>query len=502
MHPFIPPPRTPNDPTATHGSGRLGGVGNASDAYSMCEWGTVADVQADRYTYTVKTLKGRMLQGVPRKRMHPSDIALLPLGTTVIVRHDLGLPIIDGVLDIPATPSTTTGVPTTGATGFGGQGLNQTTNTSVGSYRSAAEPTDMLPGDMLSGNRSGARVGVLEGGVAMLRGSPMAQVRAYALQDLVEIISRNFRHITDMGIFEVTNADGRVNMSFRGATDQLGETGGDEENWTIRMDLGSVGDLFDFQLTTPQGQTLFKIHVDAGGRCEIFGLDGVIIQSGSQNDEPHIADHATDVIENIGGDHTVTVTGDETVTVQGGRTDTVDGSSTVSVGADYQLAAARDLGLSAGRNAYLNVTGAKDGNPALTTTIQGGDWKIDFGQPQFPLAGLKLKTLKGNISMESQQGGTIELKTLLGEIREDARKITLNTKTPDSVILGGTSPMGHVTIYERLESLLRVLIRLFDSHTHTSAAAGSPTTPPLVPMSAAISPMILPMKSTRVGVGG
>ena len=71
-----------------------------------------------------------------------------------------------------------------------------------------------------------------------------------------------------MGITQVTNEEGRTNMSFRGGSDQSTETGSDEEKWGIRFDLGAKGDVFNFELTTPLGQVLFRIHVDADGACE------------------------------------------------------------------------------------------------------------------------------------------------------------------------------------------------------------------------------------------
>jgi hypothetical protein len=489
----------PDPNAARRGPSRTGGIEPTNHS---AELATIISVDAARYAYNVRTHRGRSLPGLPRKRYSPADITILPVGTTVVVRFDLGLPYIDGVLDLPASPSTEQGVPVSEVGGIGGQGFNQTTDVNRGNYRGPSEPTDMLPGDTLMANSTGARVGALEGGVALLSAAQLAQVRAHVLNDLVEIISRNYRHVTDMGIFEVKNTDGRINMSFRGASDQTNEAGADEENWTCRMDLGSEGDMFNFELTTPQGQTLFRLHVDSNGRCEIFGLDGVVTQSGNRNGEPHIAEQGGDSIDTVHGARATNTGGDHLEVVEGDHRETVDGNATLLCGNDIQQAATRDLGLSAGRNAVVSVAGDKLGNTALTTSVQGGAYEVVVGQAAYPTPGYSLRTFKGDVAFRSTMGGAFKVDTPLGEINLRGRKAVINTMTPNSVILGGSALVSHVVKYEQLELFLKALLKMLDSHTHTSAAPGTPTSPPVVPFSAILSGMIKTLKSLRVGVGG
>lgn len=480
------------------GNTRLGGVG--SGPQSPSEWGTVTAVQADKYTYTVKTLRGTSLYGVPRMRLHPSDTSLLPSGTSVVLRWDLGVPVIDGCLDQPANVATGAGIAISEVEGIGGQGLDQSNDPGAGSARGNAEPTDGVPGDWMVSNRSGALLAVLEGAVALLKGGQLAQVRAHGLNDTLELISRNFRQVTDLGVSEVKNVGGRVNWSFRGASDQLNEAGSDEENWTMRMDLGAVGDLFNFELTTPQGQTLFKLHVDANGRVEIYGLDGVITHSGAQNGEAHETIQEGDVRSAVGGDVETEVGGDMTTTVEGSRTETTDGSVESNVGTDHAGAVGRDVGYCIGRNGVFTITGARDNTDALTVKVPGGNMLFEVGDVTSPMSGATFKTQKGAFKVESSSGGNIELKTLLGELRAQMRRAVLITNTPDSVILGGNSSVGHVAIYERLEQLLIAMMRVFDSHTHT--APGGTTAVPIVGMTASLRSLINSIKSQRVCVGG
>ena len=482
-----------NDPNSTHaGPSRHGGMGPTNHSAELAQ---VAAVFSETYTYSVRTLRGRNLT-VPRKRNSQDDLALLPVGATVIVRFDIGLPYIDGVLDIPGSLADTDGIPTTGISGYGGN----TQPTQEGGYRGQGEPSDLLPGDTVIGNKDGARMGVFTGGLAMMLASGMSQMRFHRLNDLVELFSRNYTHVTDMGITKIENKDGRVNMSFRGASDQLGEAGADEENWTIRMDLGSEGDLFNFELTTPQGQTLFKLHVDSDGRCEIFGLDGVVIQSGARSGAEQATEAGGDARDTVRGNRVVQTDGDSTHTTKGEHAVTVDGNSTSVAGGDAVTSAVGDVGIAAGRNINMTATGAKDGTAAETVEVHGGDYKTTVGQATYNTPGYSLETYKGDIKLKSSLGGNINLETRTGDIRGTATKVIFDTTANDSCILGGSALVAHVAKYEQLESMMRSLLTAFDAHTHT--AAGSPTTVPIVPLSTIIGNMLSAIKSLRVGVGG
>lgn len=483
----------PQDPNADHvGHSRHGGIGAGMQ---HAELGTVVSVDSQRMAYTVRTMRGRALPGIGRIRYSPSDLSLLPVGTTVVVRFDLGQPLIDGVIDVPAEPAGSPGIPTTGVAGYG----TQTTDFQTGSFRGPAEPSDLMPGDNIMGNLQGARVGVLEGGVGILRGSAAAQIRAYLLDDLVEIISRNFRHITDMGVSEIRNRDGRINMSFRGASDQTNEAGADEQNWTIKMDLGAEGDMFNFELCTPQGQTLFRFHVDSNGRCEIFGADGVVTQSGNRNGEAHITEQGGDSQDIVHGNRTVTTDGTVTEETQGTHTHTVDGAHTVAVGSDYSLGAVRDAGVSAGRGLTLTGAGDKLGGVAVNMMAPGGNFETTVGQLTFPTPKYSLTTYKGNIEFKSQLGGNFEVTSLLGDLKTNTKKVLMNTLTPDSVILGGNALVSHVVKYEQFKVLIDTIAKLFDTHVHPTPTG--PSGAPVVPMSSVIASLILLCKSLRVGVG-
>lgn len=478
------------DPNATHrGPSRYGGL---QDTPTSTELGTVLSVDTERYAYDVRTLSGRPLQGVPRKRTSPGDLAILPVGTTVIVRFDLSFPYIDGVLELPANEPTNLGIPATAGSAASAGTLSQ--NYATGTYRMSGEPADLIAGDNLVGNRAGARVGVFEGGMAVFAASVLSQIRAHSLRNLIEIISRNYRHVTDMGEFKIENRDGRVNMSFRGASDQLGESGPDEEHWTINMDLGSVGDLFNFELTTPEGQTLFKFHVDSDGRCTIFGLDGVILQSGARNGEAAVTEQGGDATNIVRGMRTTETGGAAHDTVEGDRVVTTDGNHTEVCGNDHLDTASRDNSIAAGRDVFLAAS------KAMNIAALDGDLKTTVGQTATPRGAYSVETLRGRILLKSLQGGDILLETQRGTAKTTARKIQLNATGNDSVVLGGEALVAHLARFEQLEILVNAMFTHFDTHTHV--ASGSTTSTPSASMRAAVGRLVRAIKSTRVGVGG
>lgn len=495
------------DPTSAHDDSRRGGAGEGQDPAALAEFGTIIHVDADRYVYRVKTESGRVLPDLRRMRMHPADVGLVPLGTTVIVRYDLPIPYIGGVMDMPASngatfgPGADAGIGMTGTTGYGGQGLSASPGGGVvggANARAPNEPTDLIPGDLAFAHASGSRVGALEGGLALLVGSLMAQIRAHGLGDLVEIISRNFRHVTDFGVFEVKNKEGKIGISFRGGTDQLTEAGKGEERWTVRFDLGAEADLLDFRLTTPTGENLFHVHIDGDGRCNVYAADGFVTRRGSSSVEPAVEETAGDRRTRVGGSDTDRVEGARALTTGQDARHEVGGTWDTSAAADAVLTAGRDLTLGAGRRAVLDAQGdASSSDPALELRARNGDLLLDAGHQPRPQSKVRIRTKKGAINLTSTEGGNIELETLLGELRASVTKARIKTKGNDSLILGGDALIGHVAIFEQLERIILFLSMSLDTHVHPGI-----NTPPTSMTQASVRSMLPAAKSKVVGVSG
>ena len=250
-----------------------------------------------------------------------------------------------------------------------------------------------------------------------------------------------------------------------------------------------MGDLLNFELCTPQGNTLFRLHVDASGKCQIYGVNGVDINSGAQRTGGHREVHTGDSTREVQGTVTQVVGNDHSITVGGSQTTSISGDNVQSASNDTILAAARDMGLQAGGDATWTI------QDSLTFDIEEGAWKADLN-----MGNIEFTTRVGDIQFESTAGGNIKLDTRTGDIETSSRKITFATQGTDSVVLGGTRLVSHIAKFEQLETYVRSLHSALDSHIHTTPSGNSG--PPVVPFSAILSGLISAIKSSKAGVSG
>lgn len=509
--PFNPKNTSSVDPNTNQTGSRFGDTG---DRKKRGEFATVITYHTDTYTCTLRTERGRTLSGVQQLRSTPNAIVPLEPGTEVLITYDYGAPLILGCVAMPAGSNTDdTPFSVTGATGFGGTGFNRSQNPEHGTFRQANEPVDLMPGDFSHITPDGNLLGILRGGVNVLKSSALAQIRTHLLNDLVEVISRNYKHITDMGIFEVTNNDGRINMSFRGGTDQRSEAGPDEEKWSVRFDLGSEGDIFNFEITTPVGQTLFRLHVDADGHCEIFGINGVTVNSGSQAGGVKSEENTGSKRTVIGGNNSEEIEGTDTKTVTGPASVNTLSDYEITAGNDYRVQSFRDLALGVGRNMNVAVMGNIIGD-ALVFDVQTGNFVVNVGELISPLGEFNVTTYQGNTTFTSELGGNFVVRTLLGNVETTSKQVKMVTTLPDSVILGGSGTLiSHLAKFEQLASYINALHRALDSHVHDLTTGPIPavagpfkvigsTGRPLIPISAPLTSLVPLIKSIFAGVGG
>ena len=80
----------------------------------------------------------------------------------------------------------------------------------------AQRPTDVVEGEYVISNELGVLIGLLQE-LAVLKGSELAQVQCFMLDDLVRLISHNFSHWTSMGEVNIWH-DGKAIIAEYGAT--------------------------------------------------------------------------------------------------------------------------------------------------------------------------------------------------------------------------------------------------------------------------------------------
>ena len=303
-------------------------------------------------------------------------------------------------------------------------------------------------------------------------------------------------------------------MSFRGGSDQSTEAGSDEEKWSIRFDLGADGDIFNFELTTPLGQVLFRIHVDAEGQCEIFGINGVSVNSGAQSGGVSVEDSAGNKRTSVGGDRTDTVAGNVTRTINGSETTTVDANHSVLSGNDVRLTAMRDVAIASGRSMNVQVMGPLLTGDALTFNVATGNFSVNVGEIVNPLGSFNVTTQTGDTTFTSELGGNFKVDTQFGNVQTTSIGVTMRTIPPDSVVLGGSGILtSHVAKFEQLAAYINALHQALDYHVHDITVSPVPafagpfkvtgaTGFPLIPISPPLAGLVPLIQSIYVGVGG
>jgi hypothetical protein len=406
------------DPVAAAPRDQLIGAGALKrGANTPWELADVLAFNAATHTAVLRTHSGRPLRDVPQIKFGPRVFEHLPTGTTVVVSHDLGWPVIVGVIDFVGPPQAAIAAPSlTGVDGIGDDNPLQPTEGSS-NYRSPFAPTDMTQGDWARVGTLGNGIAVLEGGITQL-GSPAALVRSLGASGLLQTVAQRLVTVTDFGYWRVENDQGRTSFILRAGTSQSAQTGLDEEHWTIRLDLGATGDVLDFQITDPLGKTLFKLHVGPDGRVELFGDGGVDISSGPHGD--------AETRQHIAGRCTTTVARDDQLTISGGREVRVGKSQRDNVATDQTTSIGNDEARFVNHDQTINVGGArtdivvggpaeeaKPGNVALSTKVINGDWQVDIGDAAdganaLAQAGFSLKTSLGDVGLDA--GGALRLK--------------------------------------------------------------------------------------------
>jgi hypothetical protein len=413
------------------------------------ERGTVISVDAGNHVYYVALNSGRAMH-MSRIRSHPGDMVLLPIRTQVIVTWALGLPYIMGVLpsevaaDTTETPQAITDVP-----GHGGQ--DPVLQRNMGAVaRAPTEPNDILPGDYNGMSPDGAAVSALHGKVAQLRGGPMAKVQAFGETDRVKIVTGIFDFISWMGEAKIINNGGKTSYVWRGGTDQITQTGPDEEKYTIWLDVGHTGDVILLQVKNRQKQVVFRFHVSASGACEIFAAGGMNQHGGgAASDVNPTRIHGSRETE-VAGASVERVSGNSTHTCEGTHRRNISGDDNRNIGGGQSIYVTSDH--------QLQVSGNSDETIAGTKTVTG---------------------IEG-ITHEVLADGTYAVNTQLGNIvfTTAAGKFQVRSAVPGSIELG-IDPTSHVVKFEELQSVmmsfkaqLDLMFQMIRNHTHAIGPSG------------------------------
>lgn len=384
----------------------------------------LADVyvyNAATHTCEVKTHSGRPLNDVPQIKQGANDFELLSTGQTVVISYDLGFPAIVGCIDIGSVSDNLPRPSITNVESMGEANPYLPTR-GTATCKPPNAPTDLTGGDWARVGTFGNHLALLEGGVASF-GSATALVRSLGIQGVLQIFAQTMHTITDFGEWRIENNRGGTSFILEAGANQSTQTGVDEKHWTILLSLGVEGDLFDFQITEPDGRSVFTFHVSGDGRVTIYGDGGVDISSGASGTRR--------LLQNIVGDRAVEVTEHDVTAIGGNRVRSVTGASEEDVGTDKSTTIGgqcsrlvnSDEVVSVGGNRLEVIAGGaplglSPGHTAIETRVLNGGWTIDIGNPSqganiAAQAAYHLRTSLGDITFEAGAGMQLKAEQVL-----------------------------------------------------------------------------------------
>lgn len=474
--------------------------------------GVVVDYDPNNQRYRVAVDGIGLNDTMPRLVRDPGETTILPPETVVACHDELGYWVIDAVIKQAAVVPSRLPPPTvTEVRGVGGEDPVRAARADGPALRAPTDPVDVLANDWVRRSPEGNLIGVLAGGVNTMQSSPFAAVRTHALEELVEIFAHKYRHLSSMGNFEIRSERGKTSLVWRAGSDQSNENGPGRENWTIRLDIGATGDLFDFSITTPEGQVLSRIHMNAQGRIQILGTDGVDIVSGGDAKSTTKQIAVANQEMQFKGDVTELIDKNVRLEIGGSRDVAVSGNDELIVGSDHNQTISRDWNHTVNNKVKQKVLGglptsALPGVAAYELEVVNGGITYIIGDA------LSGASPAGMQSFNVLVNGTGGVTFALGP--QAAGMFNVITTLPASVNLGASGasvklPNGSVQTvavapfgamkFEPYAALMTALLTWLDTHVHICAVG--PSTPPVIPSSPIIGPLVPVIRSVRVAIG-
>jgi len=154
----------------------------------------------------------------------------------------------------------------------------------------ANRPTDLLSGDKLIRAEGGAEVGLLQGGVARLKASPMAQFVLGKLKDYGLLIVRRFTMYSDFGEIKCFNDEGKVGLSIKGGGDYMTESHPSAGKNTIEISVGSCASdaahrLF-IETKDSSGKAKNKLSLSMDGKVSVWAKGETTVEVLDDGDAP------------------------------------------------------------------------------------------------------------------------------------------------------------------------------------------------------------------------
>lgn len=375
-------------------------------------------------------------------------------------------------------------------------------------FRSVGAP-DVLPGDQVSQSEAGSIMGLLRGGSAILKASPLAQIIASKFRGTVTIVSRRLKIFTDFGEILSTSEDGNASLRIRGNTD-VKKSNKHTGDYDYDVALGGKN-LFSAKL-----KDSFWAVVDGDGKLRLKAKTVQVLL-----ETPPDIRIMGDSFQRNEGSKTTEITVDNTTLVKKNNKITVRGKSTQLIRGSYT----QTVGGHVRKTCNATVSEVIKGISPLSldpiaknVRIGAGDYVIDIGNPSLggtpaPILGptlgsYKVNLLAGDYSVSSIVGN-IDMSTLFGTATVSGTlKASLASQAISELnanicalegtismlagVSGSTDPV--VTALRLFQEVNNKIIMVFNTHMHMVPQAPGGTLPSAPP-----SGGMQPLDPTAIG---
>jgi hypothetical protein len=254
---------------------------------------------------------------------------------------------------------------------------------------------DVMPGDKYWATKDGNAIGVLEGGISLFKASELCQIIGIRYDDLLRIVSRNYEHFTDFGNITCKNENGNTSYVIEGSASAKDVKAG---RYSLRVELGSAGDLIKLQVRDGEGSEISKFHMKSDGNIELRSNNFTNLTYGNLK-------------EIVYGERIVDMRGKYVVDYKDDYSKTIHGSEERSITNNRVHNIQNDVIESVGRNITKNVAGL------TTETVFGSASGDAVNKTIFVGNKRELISTTGNFVRETT-AGDFTRETLLGGFSE------------------------------------------------------------------------------------
>lgn len=267
------------------------------------------------------------------------DIQYYVIGTVPVETKDVEKNVVNPLLD----------------SDFGGSTALTYEKTIHRNYQ-GGRSNDIFDGDKVLATGEDTLLGLFQGGIALLKASPLAQIILGKYKDFIRMVGRRFQIYSDFGemYLEHTNA-GRVRASLHGGADLATESHPTVAKWTVQAWVGddpaNPDNRLHIRVNDVENSNFVTLEFDING--------DMFLETSNDRNAKHGHDEKIDVINDrkitVGNDLTRSVTNNETNTVGNDYSQSVSNNSTCSSGNNKTEDVGNTLTITAGTAVIINA---------------------------------------------------------------------------------------------------------------------------------------------------